>query len=155
MILEQLNRQSERRCPVAMASNEVVELLADHWSVYSAGRKSYSSSSDILLMPLFSVDSTSTTYQPLFLTFNKVHHLATRFFLRCVTSQRYFRCKSEFNPLQNVERERSVTWGFCPSGILSAKPVSLRKTYASLPLIRAISVKNQSGPCQREQSPLA
>jgi len=40
VILEQLNRQPERRCPVAMASNEVVELLADHWSVYSLGCKS-------------------------------------------------------------------------------------------------------------------
>lgn len=40
VVLEQLNRQPQRRCPIALASNEVVELLADHWSVFSPGCES-------------------------------------------------------------------------------------------------------------------
>ncbi|KAF8311367.1 hypothetical protein DL93DRAFT_2149672 [Clavulina sp. PMI_390] len=63
-VLEQLHRPVERRCPIAAASNEVVDLLADHWSVFSPGY------------------STSTTYLPFFLSFNRVHNYATRFFLR-------------------------------------------------------------------------
>jgi engulfment and cell motility protein 1 len=37
VVLEQLNRQPERRCPLAVASSEVVELLTDHWSVFAPG----------------------------------------------------------------------------------------------------------------------
>ncbi|KAH7101549.1 ELMO/CED-12 family-domain-containing protein [Auriculariales sp. MPI-PUGE-AT-0066] len=64
VVLEQVNRPPERRCPVARASNEVVEVLCDHWSIFGL---SY---------------STSTQFQPFFLNFAKVHIMALRFFLR-------------------------------------------------------------------------
>ncbi|TDL23950.1 hypothetical protein BD410DRAFT_129883 [Rickenella mellea] len=64
VILEQISRPLERRCPVAKVSNEVVELLSEHWSIFAPGY------------------STSTTFQPFFLTFHRVHALATQFFLR-------------------------------------------------------------------------
>ncbi|KAF5350216.1 hypothetical protein D9758_007797 [Tetrapyrgos nigripes] len=61
---EQLSRPAERRCPIAKVSNEVVEILSDHWAIFAPGY------------------STSTTFQPFFLDFNKVHGLATTFFIR-------------------------------------------------------------------------
>jgi len=64
IILEQLSRPEERRCPIAKASNEVVELLSEHWAIFAPGY------------------STSTTFQPFFLDFNRVHSLSTHFFLR-------------------------------------------------------------------------
>ncbi|KAH7927302.1 hypothetical protein BV22DRAFT_1007169 [Leucogyrophana mollusca] len=64
IVLEQLSRPEERRCPIARASNEMVELLAEYWAIYA---------------PQY---STSTAYQPLLLNFYKVHALATNFFLR-------------------------------------------------------------------------
>ncbi|KAF5387336.1 hypothetical protein D9757_005795 [Collybiopsis confluens] len=64
VVLEQLSRPAERRCPIARASNEVVELLSEHWAIFAPGY------------------STSTTFQPFFLDFFKVHALATSFFLR-------------------------------------------------------------------------
>ncbi|KAF9454260.1 hypothetical protein P691DRAFT_809803 [Macrolepiota fuliginosa MF-IS2] len=64
LVLEQLSRLGERRCPLGKASNEVVELLSVHWSIFAPGY------------------STSTTFQPFFLDFYRVHFLATRFFLR-------------------------------------------------------------------------
>ena len=39
VIFEQVRRPYERRCPVARASNEVVELLAEHWSIFAPGCK--------------------------------------------------------------------------------------------------------------------
>ncbi|RDB23704.1 Engulfment and cell motility protein 1 [Hypsizygus marmoreus] len=67
LVLEQLSRSAERRCPIAKASNEVVELLSEHWAIFAPGY------------------STSTTFQPFFLDFYKVHSLATHFFLRMWT----------------------------------------------------------------------
>jgi len=64
MVLEQLSRPAERRCPIARASNEIVELLSEHWAIFAPGY------------------STSTTFQPFFLNFLKVHALALNFFLR-------------------------------------------------------------------------
>ncbi|KAJ8079518.1 hypothetical protein PM082_011105 [Marasmius tenuissimus] len=64
VVLEQLSRPPDRRCPIAKASSEVVELLCEHWAVFAPGY------------------STSTTFQPFFLDFFKVHSLATQFFLR-------------------------------------------------------------------------
>ncbi|KAJ7574456.1 ELMO/CED-12 family-domain-containing protein [Mycena floridula] len=64
LVLEQLSRPAERRCPIGRASNEVVELLAEHWSIFAPGY------------------STSTTFQPFFLDLYRVHSLATQFFLR-------------------------------------------------------------------------
>ncbi|KDQ61372.1 hypothetical protein JAAARDRAFT_190152 [Jaapia argillacea MUCL 33604] len=67
VVLEQLGRAEERRCPVARASNEVVELLLEHWAIFAPGY------------------STSTTFQPFFLNFYKVHALALKFFLHMWT----------------------------------------------------------------------
>ncbi|KAF8637644.1 hypothetical protein AX17_002712 [Amanita inopinata Kibby_2008] len=64
VVLEQQSRLQERRCPIAKASNEVLEQLADHWEIFGPGY------------------TTSTTFQPFFLDFFRVHSLATRFFLR-------------------------------------------------------------------------
>ncbi|KAI0078722.1 hypothetical protein K474DRAFT_1641153 [Panus rudis PR-1116 ss-1] len=64
VVQEQLSRPEERRCPIAKASNEVVDLLSEHWAIFGPGY------------------STSTTFQPFFLNFEKVHGLATQFFLR-------------------------------------------------------------------------
>ncbi|EJF64399.1 hypothetical protein DICSQDRAFT_54246 [Dichomitus squalens LYAD-421 SS1] len=64
IVQEQLSRPEERRCPIAKASNEVVDLLSEHWAIYEPGY------------------STSTTFQPFFLNFYKVHSLALQFFLR-------------------------------------------------------------------------
>jgi hypothetical protein len=36
-ILEQNSRSLERRCPIAKASNEVVEILSEHWQVFAPG----------------------------------------------------------------------------------------------------------------------
>ena len=38
-ILEQNSRSLERRCPIARASNEVVEILSEHWQVFAPGCK--------------------------------------------------------------------------------------------------------------------
>ncbi|KAG6832265.1 hypothetical protein H0H87_002161 [Tephrocybe sp. NHM501043] len=67
LVLEQLSRSPERRCSIAKASNEVVELLSEHWAIFAPGY------------------STSTSFQPFFLDFYKVHSLATHFFLRMWT----------------------------------------------------------------------
>ncbi|KAG5724910.1 Engulfment and cell motility protein 1 [Termitomyces sp. T112] len=67
LVLEQLSRSPQRRCSIAKASNEVVELLSEHWAIFAPGY------------------STSTAFQPFFLDFYKVHSLATRFFLRMWT----------------------------------------------------------------------
>ncbi|KAI0741714.1 ELMO/CED-12 family-domain-containing protein [Daedaleopsis nitida] len=64
VVHEQLSRPEERRCPIAKASNEVTDLLSEHWAIYAPGY------------------STSTTFQPFFLNFYKVHSLALQFFLR-------------------------------------------------------------------------
>ncbi|KAJ7247642.1 ELMO/CED-12 family-domain-containing protein [Mycena haematopus] len=64
LIQEQLSRPPARRCPVAKASNEIVEMLSEHWAIFAPGY------------------STSTTFQPFFLDFFKVHSLATHFFIR-------------------------------------------------------------------------
>ncbi|KAG8220969.1 ELMO/CED-12 family-domain-containing protein [Butyriboletus roseoflavus] len=64
IVLEQLSRPEERRCPIARASNEIVELLSEHWAIFA---------------PAY---STPTTFQPFFLNFYKVHTLAMHFFLR-------------------------------------------------------------------------
>ncbi|KAI0330931.1 hypothetical protein GY45DRAFT_1370414 [Cubamyces sp. BRFM 1775] len=64
VVQEQLSRSAERRCPIGKASNEVTDLLAEHWAIYAPGY------------------STSTTFQPFFLNFHKVHSLALHFFLR-------------------------------------------------------------------------
>ncbi|KAI0046206.1 hypothetical protein FA95DRAFT_1670994 [Auriscalpium vulgare] len=61
---EQVSRPLERRCPLAKASNEVVELLSEYWGVLAPGY------------------ATSPVFQPFFLNFYKVHALATNFFLR-------------------------------------------------------------------------
>jgi hypothetical protein len=37
VVLEQLSRDEERRCPIAKASNEVVELLSEHWAIFAPG----------------------------------------------------------------------------------------------------------------------
>jgi hypothetical protein len=37
LVLEQLSRPQERRCPIAKASNEVVELLSEHWAIFAPG----------------------------------------------------------------------------------------------------------------------
>ncbi|KAI6164641.1 ELMO/CED-12 family-domain-containing protein [Pisolithus thermaeus] len=63
VILEQLSRPQERRCPVAKASNEIVELLSQHWTIFA---------------PAYS----TSTFQPFLLNFPKVHCLALHFFLR-------------------------------------------------------------------------
>lgn len=67
LMLEQHSRPTEKRCPIAKVSNEVVELLLDHWQAFSGGY------------------STTTTFQPFFLDFQKVHSLATHFFIRMWT----------------------------------------------------------------------
>ncbi|GAC94933.1 hypothetical protein PHSY_002506 [Pseudozyma hubeiensis SY62] len=64
MIQEQLNRPEERRCMFAQASIEVTSILADHWNIESGSF------------------TNSTTYLPFLLSFDKVHHLVLRFFLR-------------------------------------------------------------------------
>ncbi|KAF7356574.1 hypothetical protein MVEN_00991100 [Mycena venus] len=64
IIQEQLSRPPARRCPVAKASNDIVEMLSEHWAIFAPGY------------------STSTTFQPFFLDFYKVHSLATHFFIR-------------------------------------------------------------------------
>ncbi|KAI0272362.1 hypothetical protein BC834DRAFT_966403 [Gloeopeniophorella convolvens] len=56
--------EAGRRCPIARASNEVVELLSEYWAVLAPGY------------------ATSPVFQPFFLNFYKVHALATNFFLR-------------------------------------------------------------------------
>ncbi|KAJ7836534.1 hypothetical protein B0H13DRAFT_2032068, partial [Mycena leptocephala] len=63
IIQEQLSRPPARRCPVAKASNEIVEMLSEHWAIFAPGY------------------STSTTFQPFFLDFYKVHSLAAHFFM--------------------------------------------------------------------------
>lgn len=63
IILEQVNRPSSRRCPWGRASLEVVEILCDHYDIESGY-------------------STSTRFQPLLLSFHRLHSLALRFFLR-------------------------------------------------------------------------
>ncbi|KAI0630864.1 ELMO/CED-12 family-domain-containing protein [Trametes polyzona] len=64
VVQEQLSRSEERRCPIGKASNEIADLLSEHWAIYGPGY------------------STSTTFQPFFLNFPRVHSLALHFFLR-------------------------------------------------------------------------
>jgi len=37
LVLAQLSRPEERRCPLGKASNEVVELLSVHWNIFAPG----------------------------------------------------------------------------------------------------------------------
>lgn len=37
VVLEQTSRPEERRCPIAKASNEIVELLSEHWAIFAPG----------------------------------------------------------------------------------------------------------------------
>lgn len=37
VVQEQLSRPEERRCPIAKASNEVADLLSEHWAIYEPG----------------------------------------------------------------------------------------------------------------------
>ncbi|CAG8542930.1 301_t:CDS:2 [Acaulospora colombiana] len=62
-ILEQVNRPAERRCPFARTSIEVTELLCDYWDV-STGY------------------TTSTSFQPLLLSFDKIHYITVKSFFR-------------------------------------------------------------------------
>jgi engulfment/cell motility protein 1 len=39
MVLEQVHRPFERRCPFAKASIEVTDLLSDYWNVTANGRQ--------------------------------------------------------------------------------------------------------------------
>ncbi|KAG9001483.1 hypothetical protein FRB94_006575 [Tulasnella sp. JGI-2019a] len=104
VVLEQLSRPAERRCPVAKASNEVVELLSDHYQIFSPGY------------------STSSSFYPYFLSFHRVHNLALKFFLRIwnessaastdfarvaalVRSQIGVALKDETRPWHEVERD--------------------------------------------------
>ncbi|KAF8461471.1 ELMO/CED-12 family-domain-containing protein [Russula ochroleuca] len=64
VVQEQNSRSPQRRCPLARASNEVVELLSEYWGVLAPGY------------------ATSPVFQPFFLNFYKVHALATNFFLQ-------------------------------------------------------------------------
>ncbi|KAI9440364.1 ELMO/CED-12 family-domain-containing protein [Lactarius indigo] len=64
VVQEQNSRSPQRRCPVARASNEVVELLSEYWGVLAPGY------------------ATSPVFQPFFLNFYKIHTLATNFFLQ-------------------------------------------------------------------------
>ncbi|KAG9050422.1 hypothetical protein FS837_005495 [Tulasnella sp. UAMH 9824] len=64
IVIEQLSRPPERRCLVAKASNEIVELLSEHYRLFAPG---YSS---------------APSFQPYFLSFHRVHNLALKFFLR-------------------------------------------------------------------------
>ncbi|KAF8605927.1 hypothetical protein BDV93DRAFT_543115 [Ceratobasidium sp. AG-I] len=64
VILEQVSRPPGRRCPIIQASNEVVELLTEHWAIFGPGY------------------STSTTFLPFFLAFHRVHTIALQLFLR-------------------------------------------------------------------------
>lgn len=45
VVLEQISRPEERRCPIARASNEIVELLSEHWAIFAPGCKPHSCSS--------------------------------------------------------------------------------------------------------------
>lgn len=36
-VLEQNSRPAERRCPLARASNEVVEILSEYWAIFAPG----------------------------------------------------------------------------------------------------------------------
>ncbi|CAG8558682.1 3097_t:CDS:10 [Ambispora leptoticha] len=62
-LLEQINRPVERRCPFAKTSIEVTELLCDYWDV-STGY------------------TTSTSFQPLLLSFEKIHYITVKSFFR-------------------------------------------------------------------------
>ncbi|CAG8487653.1 7139_t:CDS:10 [Funneliformis mosseae] len=62
-ILEQHNRPVERRCPFAKTSIEVTELLCDYWDV-STGY------------------TTSTSFQPLLLAFEKIHYITIKAYFR-------------------------------------------------------------------------
>jgi hypothetical protein len=37
VVLEQVSRPEERRCPIAKASNEIVEILSEHWAIFAPG----------------------------------------------------------------------------------------------------------------------
>jgi engulfment/cell motility protein 1 len=37
IVTEQISRPPERRCPIARASNEIVELLSEHWAIFAPG----------------------------------------------------------------------------------------------------------------------
>ncbi|CUA68886.1 hypothetical protein RSOLAG22IIIB_08133 [Rhizoctonia solani] len=63
-IVKQVSRPPSRRCPIIQASNEVVEILTEHWAIFGPGY------------------STSTSFLPFFLAFHRVHTIALRLFLR-------------------------------------------------------------------------
>lgn len=63
MILEQISRPEERRCPFAKTSNEVADILAEYFD-FGTGV------------------SASTSFQPLMVAFPRVHGMALRFFYR-------------------------------------------------------------------------
>jgi engulfment/cell motility protein 1 len=83
VVIEQNCRPAERRCPIGKASNEVVELLSEHWAIYAgSGCEHVEHRLSHPLTERMRADSTSRTFRPFFLSFSKVHALATTFFLR-------------------------------------------------------------------------
>lgn len=83
IVLEQLSRPPERRCPVAKASNEIVELLSEHYRLFAPSCMSfYALSSSFFLIQDHLLDSSAPSFQPYFLSFHRVHNLALKFFLR-------------------------------------------------------------------------
>ncbi|CAE6382093.1 unnamed protein product [Rhizoctonia solani] len=64
VVLEQVSRPPNRRCPIIQASNEVVEILTEHWAIFGPGY------------------STSTSFLPFFLGFHRVHTISLELFLR-------------------------------------------------------------------------
>ena len=85
MVLEQVSHPAKRQCPVAKASNKIVELLSEHWAIFAPGCEcQHWVRIELTADDLSHIDLTSTTFQPFFLNFAKVHILATKFFLQQV-----------------------------------------------------------------------
>lgn len=63
IILEQINRPENRRCPFARTSMEVTDLLCEYWDITTGF-------------------STSTSFQPLLLSFSRIHYITVKAFFR-------------------------------------------------------------------------
>ncbi|RSH95186.1 hypothetical protein EHS25_000272 [Saitozyma podzolica] len=64
LVMEQLARPGERRCPIGRASSECVKILCEHYKISQAGHHAPSH------------------FQLFLLNFSRLHHLVLRFFIR-------------------------------------------------------------------------
>lgn len=109
VIQEQLSRAPERRCPIVKASNEVVDLLSEHWAIFGPGCKL------IFLTYGFSLVSSLISCGSFRLDVDDLPAVLPQLSPRA--------CARDAFLLEDVERERGDKGGFLACCRVSPQPV--------------------------------